>query len=101
MRTLASWPKTLNPKPLDPNPKPKLTLEMCGTVQVALKCADLGHLANSRAVHRKWVLLLEEVRGAAGGGRSLGGGEEKKRGGGGSSHTCHTNYTNFNFARQL
>jgi hypothetical protein len=29
--------------------------------QVALKCADLGHLASPRTVHRKWVHLLEEV----------------------------------------
>ncbi len=31
-------------------------------MQVALKCADLGHLASPRTVHRKWVHLLEEVR---------------------------------------
>ena len=28
--------------------------------QVALKCADLGHLASPRGVHRQWVTLLEE-----------------------------------------
>lgn len=28
--------------------------------QVALKCADLGHLASPRPVHRKWVCFLEE-----------------------------------------
>ena len=27
---------------------------------MALKCSDLGHLASSHSVHRKWVLLLEE-----------------------------------------
>lgn len=29
-------------------------------LQVALKCADLGHLASPRVVHRKWVSYLEE-----------------------------------------
>ncbi|KAL6760116.1 3',5'-cyclic-nucleotide phosphodiesterase [Haematococcus lacustris] len=29
-------------------------------LQVALKCADLGHLASPRAVHKKWVCYLEE-----------------------------------------
>ncbi|KAL6759494.1 hypothetical protein V8C86DRAFT_2573451 [Haematococcus lacustris] len=29
-------------------------------LQMALKCADLGHLAHSRDVHRRWVTLLEE-----------------------------------------
>uniref|UniRef100_A0A7S0RAQ3 Phosphodiesterase n=1 Tax=Chlamydomonas leiostraca TaxID=1034604 RepID=A0A7S0RAQ3_9CHLO len=29
-------------------------------LQVALKCADLGHLAAPRAVHGRWVSLLEE-----------------------------------------
>lgn len=28
--------------------------------QVALKCADLGHLASPRTVHKKWVRRLEE-----------------------------------------
>ncbi len=28
--------------------------------QVALKCADLGHLASPRVVHKKWVQYLEE-----------------------------------------
>jgi len=28
--------------------------------KLALKCADLGHLSSPRAVHRKWVQLLEE-----------------------------------------
>ena len=28
--------------------------------QVALKCADLGHLASEDRVHRKWVAALEE-----------------------------------------
>ena len=28
--------------------------------QVALKCADLGHLSSPRDVHMKWVRLLEE-----------------------------------------
>ena len=27
---------------------------------MALKCADLGHLASPQRVHRKWVHLLEE-----------------------------------------
>ncbi|PNW81070.1 hypothetical protein CHLRE_07g342350v5 [Chlamydomonas reinhardtii] len=29
-------------------------------LQVALKCADLGHLASPRIVHKKWVQYLEE-----------------------------------------
>lgn len=29
-------------------------------VQVALKCADIGHLAASPDVHNRWALLLEE-----------------------------------------
>ena len=29
-------------------------------VQVALKCADIGHLAASPGVHKRWALLLEE-----------------------------------------
>lgn len=29
-------------------------------LQVALKCADLGHLASPRPTHRKWVAFLEE-----------------------------------------
>lgn len=29
-------------------------------VQMALKCADLGHLAASWGVHQKWVAGLEE-----------------------------------------
>lgn len=29
-------------------------------LQVTLKCADLGHLASPRAVHREWVQHLEE-----------------------------------------
>eukprot|EP00983_Pelagomonas_calceolata_P002649 87860-Pelagomonas_calceolata.AAC.1 len=29
-------------------------------LQMALKCADLGHLTHARDVHRRWVLLLEE-----------------------------------------
>lgn len=29
-------------------------------LQVALKCADLGHLASPRPVHRRWVACLEE-----------------------------------------
>ena len=28
--------------------------------RVAFKCADLGHLASPREVHRRWVQLLEE-----------------------------------------
>jgi cAMP-specific phosphodiesterase 4 len=28
--------------------------------QVALKCADLGHLAEARDVHARWVACLEE-----------------------------------------
>ena len=27
---------------------------------MAMKCADLGHLASAERVHRKWVTLLEE-----------------------------------------
>jgi hypothetical protein len=33
---------------------------MFGLLQVALKCADIGHLACPRAVHRRWVKCLEE-----------------------------------------
>jgi cAMP-specific phosphodiesterase 4 len=29
-------------------------------VQVAFKCADLGHIAESREVHLRWVAALEE-----------------------------------------
>ena len=29
-------------------------------VQVALKCADLGHLSSPKVVHMKWVRGLEE-----------------------------------------
>lgn len=29
-------------------------------IQIALKCADLGHLAAEHDVHKRWVLLLEE-----------------------------------------
>ena len=29
-------------------------------LQVALKCADVGHLAAPRSVHWTWVQLLEE-----------------------------------------
>ena len=33
-------------------------------MQMSLKCADLGHLASPKHVHRKWVQKLEEeVRG--------------------------------------
>ena len=34
--------------------------EVYATVQVALKCADIGHLAASPEVHKRWALLLEE-----------------------------------------
>ena len=30
-------------------------------MQMILKCADLGHLASPRDVHRQWVQHLEEV----------------------------------------
>lgn len=30
------------------------------TLQLALKCADLGHLASSTEVHKEWVGRLEE-----------------------------------------
>ena len=29
-------------------------------LQMAMKCADLGHLASAKSVHLKWVSLLEE-----------------------------------------
>ena len=29
-------------------------------MQVALKCADIGHLAATPDVHKRWALLLEE-----------------------------------------
>jgi hypothetical protein len=32
----------------------------CVLLQVALKCADLGHLAEELAVHKRWVRCLEE-----------------------------------------
>ena len=35
-------------------------LSCCMAVQVALKCADIGHLAASPGVHKRWALLLEE-----------------------------------------
>ena len=31
------------------------------TLQVALKCSDLGHLTSSVEVHKQWVTRLEEV----------------------------------------
>ena len=31
------------------------------TLQVALKCSDLGHLTSSIEVHKQWVARLEEV----------------------------------------
>ncbi len=31
-------------------------------MQLALKCADLGHLTSTRTVHTRWVEQLEEVR---------------------------------------
>lgn len=36
------------------------TEPVCMAVQVALKCADIGHLAASPEVHKRWALLLEE-----------------------------------------
>jgi len=33
---------------------------VCCAVQAALKCADLGHLTHTWAVHKKWVEKLEE-----------------------------------------
>lgn len=36
------------------------TEAICVAVQVALKCADIGHLAASPGVHKRWALLLEE-----------------------------------------
>ena len=30
------------------------------SIQIALKISDLGHLASSLEVHKKWVALLEE-----------------------------------------
>ena len=32
----------------------------CLTLQVALKCADIGHLAAIPDVHKRWAYLLEE-----------------------------------------
>ncbi len=29
-------------------------------MQIALKCADLGHLTSSKEVHKQWVSRLEE-----------------------------------------
>lgn len=30
------------------------------TLQIAMKCADMGHMAESLEVHKKWVASLEE-----------------------------------------
>ena len=49
---------------------PMLCRERCGTVslscpglhlQLAIKCADIGHLAASVPNHKRWAYLLEEV----------------------------------------
>ena len=32
----------------------------CNCSQMAMKCADLGHLASIKSVHLKWVHALEE-----------------------------------------
>ena len=32
----------------------------CNCAQMAMKCADLGHLASAKSVHLKWVHALEE-----------------------------------------
>jgi len=36
------------------------TLSDCFALQVALKCADIGHLAATPDVHKRWAYLLEE-----------------------------------------
>lgn len=38
----------------------KTNFRMPRWLQMALKCADLGHLAAPWAVHQKWVAALEE-----------------------------------------
>ena len=32
----------------------------CNSPQMAMKCADLGHLASAKIVHLEWVQALEE-----------------------------------------
>ena len=39
---------------------PTVLLCSIAAPQVALKCADIGHLAATQAVHRRWASLLEE-----------------------------------------
>ena len=36
------------------------TLSDCFALQVALKCADIGHLAATPDVHKRWAYLLDE-----------------------------------------
>lgn len=45
-----------------PEPMPRVLDDDVKTlsIQLALKCADLGHLSSPRDVHRKWVQHLEE-----------------------------------------
>jgi hypothetical protein len=48
--------------PAQPPDRPPQALDAGATqlaLQLAIKCADLGHLAESRAVHRRWVDNLE------------------------------------------
>ena len=47
----------LTPSDLPPTPH-LYALTLC--LQLALKCADLGHLSSPRVVHKKWVQYLEE-----------------------------------------
>ena len=37
-----------------------LVLTVCMTVQMVLKCADIGHLAAAPRTHRRWAFQLEE-----------------------------------------
>ncbi|KAG2425826.1 hypothetical protein HXX76_013451 [Chlamydomonas incerta] len=43
-----------------PAPRPVDDTERLLTLQIALKCADIGHLGESLEVHKKWLSNLEE-----------------------------------------
>ncbi|KAF5830629.1 hypothetical protein DUNSADRAFT_14253 [Dunaliella salina] len=65
--TSSAGSKSLNRSPLDPasvlndaHLRPVDDDQKSFVLQVALKCADLGHLSAPRKVHRTWVQYLEE-----------------------------------------
>ncbi|GFR42649.1 hypothetical protein Agub_g3586, partial [Astrephomene gubernaculifera] len=44
----------------EPPPKPVDETERLLSLQVALKCADIGHLGEALEVHKRWLVELEE-----------------------------------------